>query len=190
MSGLFNVTLKKTNFESSIKWMARWEEALDKPTVMAAGVKFIGVGMQTNFETEGRTAAGGWAPLSETTKRIRRRRGYNPEHPIMQQSGNLKKMTADRLAKWALTQRSMVAYDGKGTGIGAAVTSRHFKATVRGPKVENHYGGSVTMPSGLEARLPRRRFFGITELALEKAGEAMMRRFMNEWAAMSTYAKG
>ena len=183
---MFKVTLEKKNYESAIRWWTRYEEALDKKSVMAAGVKFIGVGMQTNFDTEGRTAAGGWAELSLTTQRLRRRRGYPPEHPIMQQSGNLKKMTADRLAHWTLTQTSAVAYDGKGTGMGAGITKRSFKATVKGPKVENHYGGTVTMPSGMKARLPRRRFFGITQLAAEKASEAMMTKFMNEWARMSS----
>lgn len=183
---MFKVTLTKSNYESAIRWFTRYEDALDKKTVMAAGIKFLGVGMQTNFDTEGRSAAGGWAPLAPSTQRIRRRRGYNPEHPILQQSGNLKKMTADRLAKWTLTQTSAVAFDGKGTGMGAGIGRRSFKATVKGPKVENHYGGSITMPSGLKGTLPRRRFFGITELAAEKASEAMMTRFMNEWARMSS----
>lgn len=183
---MFKITFTKKNYEAAIRWFTRYEEALDKKSVMAAGVKMIGTGMQTNFDTEGRTAAGGWAPLSESTQRIRRRRGYNPEHPILQQSGNLKKMTADRLAKWTLTQNSAVAFDGKGTGMGAGIGRRSFKATVKGPKVENHFGGKVTMPSGMTGRLPQRRFFGITQLAAEKASEAMMEKFMNEWARMSS----
>lgn len=181
---MFKVTLEKKNYESAIKWFLRYTDALDKPSVMASGVKFIGAGMLTNFETEGRTAAGGWAPLSATTQRLRRRRGYNPEHPIMVQSGDLKGMTADLFRKWRLTQHGAFVSDGKGTSIAATISKRNFKATINGPKVENHYGGSVTMPSGVTGRLPRRRFFGITEAAAEKASEAMMERFMNEWARM------
>lgn len=176
-------------FATAIAWMGRWEDAVNDPIVMAAGVKHIGKGMAENFKSEGSYAGGAWAELSETTKRVRRQRGYNPEHPILQQSGGLKRITADTLSGWGESTSSQVGFAGN-TGMVASVSRRRFQAIVRGPKVENHWGGTVRLKdTDISVRLPRRRFFGITTTAADEANKAIFDKITSKWGRMSRNVK-
>ena len=187
---MFKLTVKQQNIKAAAAWFNRFEDAVDDPQVMTAGVPHIGVGMAENFKAEGSAAGSGWASLSPTTQRIRQRRGYNPEHPILQQSGALKRMAADSLRRWGAATQHYAGSDGKGTFMAASASRRQFMATITGPKVENHWGGSGFVgASGRAVRLPRRRFFGITQDAADKACEAVNDKIMTRWARMSGTVK-
>lgn len=53
------------------------------------GEKVVLVSIKKNFEEEGRPDK--WEPLKERTQRERRAEGYDPEHPILVRSGELKR---------------------------------------------------------------------------------------------------
>ena len=188
---LFNIKIDKNSLKQQIRWVDQMDAAFRDPRNMDAGVKHIGRGMLTNFKAEGSHAGHRWVALSQTTQRVRRRRGFDPNHPILEQTGGLKAVSAESLANWHIGQGSLVRTDGKGTGIAAATVGLHFQAKIQGKKVENHWGGMIKNPRAkastrfAEVRLPRRRFFGITGDAAEKAFEAINDKMMMTWARKS-----
>jgi hypothetical protein len=185
---LFKLTIVKNQIPVQKAWLDKLIPTINDPRVMDVGVKYIGMEMLNNFRAEGSHAGHQWKELSLTTQRVRKRRGYNPEHPILVQSGDLRRMSADALRGWSIGTAAQVETDGK-TAMIAYTSSREFKARIGGPKVANHWGGTVKLKGGGSANLPQRRFFGITSVAAEKASQAISDKIMTDWGKKSSLTK-
>ena len=192
---LFHIKIDKNQLKQATNWLGRMESSFMKAENMEAGVKHVGIAMMSNFASEGSKAGHPWSQLSQFTQRVRRRRGYDPKHPILVQSGGLRDITAFTLATWHVGQGAASKADGDGTIMSASAAPLKFHAKVSGPKVANHWGGTVRNPrrkpeSGYEElRLPKRPFFGITDDAANKAFEAIMDRMMINWGKSSRNTK-
>lgn len=184
--------------QNTYKWIGTFESVVEKPDVMDVGVKFIGRNIERNFNKEGTPAmGGGWAPLAAYTQVVRRDRGYNPEHPILQQTGELKDVVASPLANWKVGTQNQVA-SGRGIGMVAWTGPLSFQAKISGRKVANHHGG--TMPASDQPAsanfddnnpgyLPARPFFALNQSGVIQARDAITRKIMTDWAARSGQTK-
>lgn len=174
---MFKITASSPDLKLSQRWIDKLQPTVDDPKVMSVGVKPIGVEIDKIFTTEGAHGVGSWRMLSMMTRELRRQRGYNPEHPILQQSRALRNTTAGSLRRWGVGTVSMAAA-GSGITFSALSSRRQWVARISGDKVENNWGGRS--PRGWT--LPQRRFWGITPEASEKATEEISKRIMKEWA--------
>ncbi len=108
---------------------------IQKPD-LTFGVRAMARVWDQSFRAEG-SAVGGWQELSQYTQKKRAERGYNPEHPILQQTGRLYATTIKTLvnARGARTARAD----------GIAMTSIYHGLTATlnasGAKADNQTGG-------------------------------------------------
>lgn len=65
----------------------RLEQPLD--SIFQAVADIWTTDFQENFKRQGSILTGPWQPLHERTQRIRKSRGFNPESPILQRTGDL-----------------------------------------------------------------------------------------------------
>lgn len=89
---------------------------------------------QSNFDTEG-GSVGGWWELAEATKRLRASRGFDPEHPILVQTGALKRAAVTGLLN--VNGPRVLTYK----GVMMSYVPNPFGATltISGPKVDNQF---------------------------------------------------
>lgn len=89
---------------------------------------------QSNFESEG-GMVGGWRPLTESTNDLRQSRGYPRAHPILVQSGGLKRAAITSLLnvqgpRWQQEKNVMTSWQ---------PSKLHGTLTISGPKVDNQF---------------------------------------------------
>lgn len=109
------------------------KQAVQHPNIHKMVQGMAGV-WQSNFDSEG-GAVGGWRPLTEMTQRVRMQRGYPPQHPILVQSGALKRaavtgltnVNGPRVLTYKDVMMSYVPHD-----LGATLT-------ISGAKVDNQF---------------------------------------------------
>ncbi len=178
---MFRISATSPDLRLVSNWVNTFDTVVNDPKIMSYGVKPIGQEMDKVFNTEGSWGGRRWQNLTEMTQNTREQRGYQRDHPILQQSGILRAVTAGSLRRYTGGNISMAA---RGLGVSLVATSgpRTFTAIVRGAKVQNNNGGA--MPGGMY--LPQRRFFGITESALDKSTKEILNRLMREWSKKSS----
>lgn len=164
-----------------IKSLTLLQGKLEKPD-LAPLVRGAGKVWQQNFKAEGWLASRGWRPLSEYTQNIREFRGYNPSHPILEQSGGLRRAAADYPAEMKNNARSMnrtTSTGGANTTVTARMTDTKVTLTLSGEKVKNNFGGEV-MGTGWTTTethaLPARRFWFVSP----EVQSQMLEEFMTE----------
>jgi hypothetical protein len=193
-------------FKSNIKqvmrtvegWVNKLEPTIKDPQVMDAGVKHLGRAIDEQFKAEGSATMGSgkWAPLSKMTQDVRASRGYNPTRPVLQQSGTLRAVAAGSLKSWGAGQGS-VSTRGPGIAMVASTRPLEFNATISGKKVGNHYGEKTlasfypegNQRGGDSSSIPARPFFGLTNVGVLLAKDAMMDKITIDWNAKSTKSK-
>lgn len=198
MAAAFSFKFDTRQLVNTYKWLGTFDSVTRNPQVMDVGVKYLGRAIDRNFKAEGTPSMGGsWRELSEMTQDIRRQRGYNPKHPILQQSGQLRDVSAGTLLAWGVgTGRAAAA----GTGIKMAAWTGQlaFTAKVSGAKVANQYGGQTEYTyypdrpgqrGGSSSDLPARPFFGLTQAGTLQARDAIIRKIMTDWARRSGQAR-
>lgn len=155
------------------------EKAVDKPD-MAGPIRGAAKVWGENFKAEGWLAGSGWKPLSEFTRNLREWRGYDPDHPILVQSGGLRAAAVEYPSKFKDGQKSMARSNSRGdanTQLVIRTMSRRATLTISGPKVENNTGG-VTSGMGWagshEHGLPKRRFWFVSEEVRSQMVEALL----------------
>ena len=125
---------------------------------------------ERNFTAEG-AAVGGWAELRPYTQEVRIERGYNPEHPILVQTGDLRRIVITSLQN-ARGPRSV-------SGRGIAMTSVYhgLQATLNasGAKAENQYGGKATLDGKPRARIPARPFWFVNDEVTTAAAHGLQK---------------
>lgn len=126
------ITVTIVGLDEEIRRISKVQQILSYPDI-DAGVKKVATIWDQNFMSEGRDV-GRWRPLSPMTQRVRRERGYSPRHPILQQSGALRRVVVKAL-------RYGTPASATGPGIRMDYRKTRFTATVtaRGKKAENQY---------------------------------------------------
>lgn len=185
---MFKITMDASQIRLMVNWLDKFDIIAREPETMSAGVKNIGIGMQSQFRTEGRKYSTPWRALSMTTRKLRDDRGYNPEHPILVQSGILKSVTADALRAYTTSTTAMMRA-GDGASMMASSMPLVFTAKASGEKVRNHWGGRVKFPDGKTGKIPSRPFFGFGDFEAQMAWEAIYRRLITQWASKSSLVK-
>lgn len=139
---------------------------------MTAPVRGAGKVWDENFKAQGWLASRGWRPLSEFTRGIREWRGYNPDSPILEQSGGLRKAAAQYPMQMREGQKSMSRTtpatpfsNGTPTTIVIRMTRNRAILTITGSKVANNFGGEDTGTTWTGTGtyvLPQRRFWFVS----------------------------
>lgn len=177
--------------EKVATWVDTLEVVKSSPEIWARPIRILGMHMLETFSTEGSHLTGrGWQGLTQMTQQVRVARGHDPEHPILVQEGDLRRVTAGTLATW---RPGAQAYHPKGNKIAmaASVSGNSFEATIAGPKVSNNFGGDqlsdegryFASMSGLRRPgfLPARPFFYIHPDAASQMTTAFAESIMSEW---------
>jgi hypothetical protein len=125
------IDVKVTGLDQEVKRITKVRDAIYAPDI-DNGVRKVATVWQKNFIQEG-SKVGGWRQLALMTQKTRRARGYNPRHPILQQSGALR-----RAVITALKQGPSSA---GGPGIRQSYSRSRLRAqtTASGKKAENQY---------------------------------------------------
>lgn len=178
---MFRISASSPDLRLIENWVGTFDQVVNDPRIMSYGVKPIGQEMDKVFNTEGQWGGRRWQNLTEMTKDVREQRGYPREHPILQQSGILRAVTAGSLRRYTGGNISMAAR-GLGVTLVAKSQPRLFTAQVSGAKVQNNNGGTL----GAGMHLPQRRFFGITAGGADKASKEIVDRIMREWSKKSS----
>jgi len=194
----FNVTI--TGKESLIRafdGLKLVQNYLDSNEMMTPAVRAFGIEWRRNYAVEGRLYKE-WAPLSAATMEKRRERGYDDAHPILKQSGSLWAGAIVPMFDWSVSRgnftRIVNPSSNDGTSGGAivtyAVSGRHFRAAITGPKAE-HMGGKYFVSSNIPSpnsrpryvggllvgHMPSRPFWYVTS-ALEQKSADLTKKFM------------
>lgn len=178
---MFKISVVQNDLPITLRWVESLDDVINDPKIMSYGVKPIGQEMDKVFNTEGQWGGRRWQNLTQMTQDLREQRGYNREHPILQQSGVLRATTAGSLRRFTGGNISMAAR-GLGVTLTASSQPRQFTAKITGTKVQNNNGGAM----GAGMFLPQRRFFGITSTAADKATAEILNRVMREWSKKSS----
>jgi hypothetical protein len=135
-----------------------------------------------------------WAPLKPYTQDKREERGYNPDSPILVQSGQLKNLASNPFRDWRWGQRSIrgksvnTPYgDHTSLSIAASINNGNFHASISGERVKNQtaYYNS-RRKGGDRVGVPPRPFWGLEQSTLDRAIPSAMNRFMLSWGKRKT----
>ncbi len=154
--------------DSKILAIKRLDSKLDNID-MAPVVRGVGEGMQKYW----RGGGVGWRPLSDMTQKARSERGYNPNHPILRQSGGLYEAAVEgpmsvrdgvRSAR-VVGPASSYSRGGGSTYFSAYMWPGRATMHISGDKVANHFGGIT--PEGFV--IPPRPFWGLNPDMMDRA---------------------
>lgn len=197
MKPFFSFKFDTKQLVNQYEWAGRFDSTVKNPHIMDVGVKHLGIAIDRQFQQEGTATMGGrWQQLSAMTQKLRAERGFPPSHPILQQTGELRDVTAGTLRGWKIgTGQAFVS--GKGIRMAAWTGQLSFTAKASGAKMQNHFGGKTESSyfpdydqrGGDYSDLPARPFFGLTQAGTIQAAQAMTDKVMTDWAARSKYAK-
>jgi len=166
-----NIGIDLSDFEVTFAWINRLDQYVNDPTQMLYVVRSIGGQIFADFISEGRESGSKWQALSQTTRQVREERGYNPDGPILQQSGALLKMVQRTMANFPRGRLFMpvndsnLPYENDGkTWMYTQLTPRQSLTKIQGPKAGHLTGGRLQAGPSAEAGksygyLPVRDFF-------------------------------
>jgi hypothetical protein len=123
----------QSGIDKTLANVAKIAKTLAHPDLNVAVRAMAGI-WQSNFSGEG-SAVGGWRPLTETTNRVREQRGYPREHPILVQSGTLRRAAIDSL----LNVNGPRVMTGKGVMMSWQPAGMHGTLQISGEKVSNQF---------------------------------------------------
>jgi hypothetical protein len=173
------------------QWISGFDTAFRDPAIFAAAIRRIGHDMQKQFSSEGSSLTRKWQPLAKMTQDTRTERGYNPQHPILQQSGKLRLITADALSSWSAGRVGGTWTDSKGTSMSVSVAGRHMKASLSGPKAQNHWGGNNSDKRQRKNKrgktafyVPARPFFGFAANSTDDIANLIINNGMGKWQSI------
>lgn len=147
MKGL-HADIQKPDLSYSVRGMARVWEA--------------------NFQSEG-AAVGGWEDLSEFTNKKRIERGYPPEHPILEQTGALRKTVITAL----LASRQGRSVSSPGINMTSVYHGLRATLTATGEKAQNQTGGKGSTKRS--SPIPARPFWFVDANVQNAAAEGLQR---------------
>ena len=166
------IELKYTGIDKQIKRMRRVSEVIQDPALDWV-IRDIAKVWQVNFDTEG-SKVGGWRELAELTQQVRQSRGFDPQHPILQQTGGLRRAAIDHLTR--TRGNSSRAED----GASMRLTMGHASAllTISGRKVSNQFRERVRGRGGHSR--PPRRFWYVDDEVRAAAHKGLLRGILSD----------
>jgi hypothetical protein len=150
------VTVYFSNLLGPIRALQTLDTRLSDPDMspMVRGAAGI---WQHNFTTEGRRGAGHWSRLRPYTRQVREKRGYRPDHPILVQSGGLRRAAVDYPAEFR--GKTMSRTTGRTPGGGGGPTTINIRTlkgrvvlNISGDKVANQHGEILDYTRNVPAR--------------------------------------
>lgn len=133
-------------------------------------VNAIAAVWKVNFDSEG-SMVGGWRDLAESTQILREQRGFDPQHPILVQTGVLRRIAIDALLNAKGPRRQF------GPGVSMSYVGANNSATLRisGAKVDNQF--RVRGPQRETSQPPRPFWF--VDPTVEKAAADGLRKWLS-----------
>ena len=147
------ITLTYKGIDRQVKRIRNLEQVVSDPSLDPV-VRDIAKVWQVNFDTEG-GKVGGWRELAEMTQAVRAERGFNPFHPILVQTGGLRRVAIERLlsATGSTTGRT------DGASMRLAIGRLSALLTISGRKVSNQFRAQQRGGFGAFSRPPRRFWY-------------------------------
>jgi hypothetical protein len=115
--------------------MKKFKHDIQKPD-LSFGVRGMARVWAENFSSEG-SMVGGWRPLAPSTQKKRIERGFDPNHPILQQTGALRRVTITSL----LAARGPRSVSGDGIAMTSVYHGLSAVLNSSGEKSKNQQGG-------------------------------------------------
>ena len=156
-----------SGLDNQIKRSDKIKLAVGQPDINVMARAMAGV-WQSNFTREG-AAVGGWRPLTEATNDLRQSRGYPREHPILVQTGALRRAAIESL----LNVNGPRLMTGKGVMMSYQPALLGASFSISGPKVDNQFRVRDRR-SGISS--PPRPFWFVNNAVSDAAANAL-----SEW---------
>lgn len=169
------VNVKYSGLDRNIRRMKLAEEAIEDPRLVPV-VNAIADIWKVNFDTEG-SLVGGWRPLSEMTQEVRRSRGFNPKHPILEQYGQLRYAAVEALSK---TTSESLTVNADGAHMRYTSGKNRFELTISGRKVMNQFRNQSRKKGSAIFSAPPRRFWFVDNRVVDAARRALIEGIKKE----------
>jgi hypothetical protein len=113
-----------------------------RPKWAVGAIHIAGASILANFGNEGAAFGRKWQNLTAFTQQKRAERGFPPEHPILVQTGELRRITGLTLVEWreGATGYHKMDKDGRNS-TDSGWNGSEWHMTLGGPKAQNNYGG-------------------------------------------------
>jgi hypothetical protein len=136
------LSIKPSGHYAQITRINKFDQAI-RDMEMHKALNAVAAKWRENFINEGRNV-GGWPALSEMTGELRLSRGFNEDHPILQQYGHLyySAITFPMTFKGKYGQANR-----PGASIEVDSGFGRIRARIFGDKVENQYGATHVAPA-------------------------------------------
>lgn len=158
------------NLTPVMRRMADFERDIQHPD-LTYSVRQMARVWDQNFTSEG-SMVGGWAELSPYTQKVREERGYNGQHPILQQGGSLRKTVITSL----LGQRTGRTIRSKGIAMTSVYHGLRAVLNASGEKAQNQTGGKADKINGKRGRnIPARPFWFVDANVTSAATDGLQR---------------
>lgn len=146
------VSLTYSGIDRQLKRLRRVQDVVEDPA-LAPVIRNIAKVWEVNFDTEG-GKVGGWRELAEMTQLVRQSRGFNPDHPILEQTGGLRRAAIEAL----LNINGDGGRSEDGASMRLAIGHASALLTITGRKVSNQFRERVRGRRGF-SRPPRRFWY-------------------------------
>jgi hypothetical protein len=164
------ISLKFTGIDRVVKRNKNIYDVVENPR-MSPIVSNIAKMWEVNFNTEG-AMVGGWRDLTDETNKVRQARGYPPAHPILVQSGDLKRAAITSLINKGEYNESV---NGDGVLMTYVAGHRQFKLNISGRKVTNQFRSQSRKRGSRNFSAPARRFWFVSPGVIAAAKDALLK---------------
>lgn len=196
-TGAFTWTANTGELTRLQKWFTvGFNRASRETDILIPLIRRFGSHTNRNFRNEMWPGAHrDWAPLTEYTQSEREERGYDPDHPILVQSGQLKRLASQPFMNWRNGQRSIrprtetTPYgENSPLSVNATLSPGRFTATISGDRVKHQTAYSISRRDGSRTGVPPRPFWGLTKEMLDE-GVSGRGTVVNQYGTGTPYAR-
>lgn len=132
---------------------------------------------RVNFDSEG-SMVGGWRPLAEMTREVRKQRGFNPDYPILKQYGVLRRVAIESLVNAKGRSGSAL---GKGAVMSWQGDGDRITLRISGKKVSNQFRMQSRKRGSANYSSPPRRFWFTSPQVVRAAQTALIKSIRDEF---------
>lgn len=137
---------------------------------MTPAVRNIARVWGNNFVSEG-GSVGGWRELAPATQDLRASRGYDPQHPILVQTGALQRAAWLRLA---VNSGESLSVSGEGVSMNYSARFNTANLSISGTKVTNQFRSQNRRRGSRIYSQPPRRFWFVDAAVVEAAKKGIL----------------
>lgn len=169
------VNVKYSGIDRQIKRLLRAQDVIEDPRLTPV-VNAIADIWKVNFDGEG-SLVGGWRQLTPMTQKLRQSRGFNPEHPILEQTGGLRQAAVEALSR---TTSESLTVNADGAHMTYTSGKNRFQLTISGRKVANQFRNQSRRKGSARFSSPPRRFWFVDPNVVKAAQNALIKGMMQE----------